>query len=598
MPIYADVEIRILPREEKGYPVEIQITTETGEQQLPRGYVDAAALPTLSASATDSQQGQRLWQWFLNDETLRGNWLTLSGQYPQRRIRLRLDDAAPELHTLAWELLHDGTTPLAAGSNTPFSRYLAGNWRPQPAIQDNPIRVLVAVANPDGLERFGLQAVDADKEWALLAAAANDSRFEFIQLPSPVTLATLETELRQGFHILHFVGHGQLARSGKNAFLYLADEQNQAKPVRDTDIIAMLTRFLGGPETVAEASLRLIYLSSCQTAERSPADAYRGLAPRLIQTGISVVVAMQDLVPVMTAQAFAKTFYERLAAHGAVDAAANEARSHLLTAQLPGAAIPVLFSRLRDNQLLGGVYKARLPFEPEMIYIPAGKFLMGMDMVEGISPHETACHEVNLPAYRIGKYPVTNEQYAQFIRETNHAAGLEMGWFGRTPPKDRLNHPVVGVSWYDAQAYCQWLSQTTGRAYRLPSEAEWEKAARGRDGRHYPWGDTWDAACCQHGQTKTAPVDAFPEGASPYGCLDMLGNCAEWTSTLWGTDPIEPAYRYPYVKDGREDAAASGHRLYRGGSYRDTPERLRCSARSWYAPDHRDKRRGFRVAMG
>src|SRR5690606_15217583 len=166
----------------------------------------------------------------------------------------------------------------------------------------------------------------------------------------------------------------------------------------------------------------------------------------------------------------------------------------------------------------------------------------------------------------IGKYPVTNEQYAQFIKETSHPVGLGMGWFGRTPLKDRLNQPVVGDSWQNAQAYCQWLSNTTGSTYRMPSEAEWEKLARGRYSRRYPWGDTWDAARCQHNQSKTTPVDTFPAGASPYGCLDMLGNCAEWTSTLWGTDPIAPAHRYPYVKDVREDAQAPGHRLYRGGS--------------------------------
>lgn len=589
----ADIEIRLFPREEAGYPVEM---TVTGEQQLPRGYI-TAPLPTLSSNSNDSAVGQTLWQWLMADPTLQLAWARLSGQHPQRRLRLRLDAAAPELHPLPWEQLHDGASHLAASNNTPFSRYLAGPWRPQPPIQETPVRILVAVANPDNLEKYGLQPIDGELEWQLMNAAATDPRFELIRMESPVTLARLETGLRQGIHILHLVGHGQMARSSQNAFLYLADEANQAKPVRDSEFVAMLTRLLGGIDTVAAASLRLIYLSSCQTATRHPADAFRGLAPQLIQAGISTVVAMQELVPVVTAQAFARTFYEQLAHHGQVDAAANRARAHILTANLPGAAIPVLFSRLRENQLLAGDYRPRLPFEPELVYIPASPFTMGHEPGANIPDHETPAHTVTLPAYRLGKYPVTNEQYGEFIRQTSHPVGREMGWFGRSPMPETIDHPVVGVSWHDAQAYCQWLRQVTGRPYRLPSEAEWEKAARGSDGRLYPWGNEWDDNCCHHSQNGTAPVQAYPSGVSPHGCYDMLGNASEWTNTLWGTDPAQPSYTYPYQVDEREAQESPGHRLFRGGTFADSPDRLRCTARSWYAPDHRHRRRGFRVAL-
>lgn len=346
----ANVEIRLLPREEKGYPVEFEVEIETGKQQW-SGYA-AATFPPLSAASSKTSQGQRLWQWLMADPTLQRAWDKLSGQYPERRIRLRLDAAAPELHLIPWELLHDGTSHLAASVNTPFSRYLAGEWRPQPPISDHPIRILVAIANPENLERFNLQAVDADKEWALIHTATADHRFKHIRLEPPITLNKIEAVLEQGYHILHLVGHGSYNEKQETAFLYLADEQNQAKPVRDEEFVAMLQRRLGGVDAVAQASLRLVYLSSCQSASRSQAQAFRGLAPQLIQAGISAVVAMQDLMSVVTAQAFARTFYERLAAHGLVDAAANSARSHLLTAGLPGVAIPVLFSRLKDNQLI------------------------------------------------------------------------------------------------------------------------------------------------------------------------------------------------------------------------------------------------------
>ena len=113
-------------------------------------------------------------------------------------------------------------------------------------------------------------------------------------------------------------------------------------------------------------------------------------------------------------------------------------------------------------------------------------------------------------------------------------------WADGQPPKDKLHHPVVNVTWHDACAYCRWLSEVTGKAIALPSEAEWEKAARGdQDQRAYPWGDAFDMLRCNSdelGLEDTTPVGIFPTGASPYGCLDMAGNVWEWTRSLWGED--------------------------------------------------------------
>jgi formylglycine-generating enzyme required for sulfatase activity len=176
----------------------------------------------------------------------------------------------------------------------------------------------------------------------------------------------------------------------------------------------------------------------------------------------------------------------------------------------------------------------RLPFEPETVLIPAGPFWMGSQPGPSIPEHETPRHQVVLPAYQVGRYPVTNHQYEEFIKQEGQQ-DAPAGWFLRQPPKDKLEHPVVGVSWYDnTRVYCDWLSRTTGRRYCLPTEAEWEKAARGTDGRRYPWGDDWDAGCCQQGSASTAPVTAHPEGASIYGCCDLLGNVQEWTSHALG----------------------------------------------------------------
>jgi len=212
--------------------------------------------------------------------------------------------------------------------------------------------------------------------------------------------------------------------------------------------------------------------------------------------------------------------------------------------------------------------------------------------------NESPQHQVELPEYWIGVHPITNEQYAEFISQTGYPAPKKVGWFGKKPSREKLDHPVVGVSWFDAVAYCRWLSEQTGHDYQLPSEAEWEKAARGDDGRLYPWGNEWDASRCNFQSDDTTSVTAHPAGESPYGCLDMAGNVWEWTSTLWGDDWQTPEFPYPYnASDGRDDLQAPNNinRIFRGGSFNEEMSQLRCSTRRFYAPDHQDKRRGFRV---
>lgn len=275
--------------------------------------------------------------------------------------------------------------------------------------------------------------------------------------------------------------------------------------------------------------------------------------------------------------------------------AVREQRPH---AEWPDTAHP--FSKAA---LYGESVKPFMPYEPlreDMILISEGVFLMGGLSGDDSSAHEQPQHEVDLPAFYICKYPVTNAQYAEFIKATKYPKPEKVGWFGLNPPSKKVDHPVVGVSWDDALAYCTWLREQTGRPYRLPTEAEWEKAARGRDGRLYPWGNEWEPGRCHHSSQGTAAVTAHPTGASPYGCLDMLGNAGEWTSTLWGADPTTPDFPYPYkAQDGRENLEAEGlvFRIFRGGSYEAKADELRCTIRNWYAPDSKDRRRGFRLAL-
>ncbi|MEM7348495.1 MAG: formylglycine-generating enzyme family protein [Chloroflexota bacterium] len=251
--------------------------------------------------------------------------------------------------------------------------------------------------------------------------------------------------------------------------------------------------------------------------------------------------------------------------------------------------------------------KPQLPFEPALVEIPEGNFILGADNGQ---IHEAPSHIVNLPTYKIGIFPVTNAQYAEFIKQTGASISPEAGWelarVGQTPAADTLNHPVVGISWDEAVTYCHWLSEQTGRTYRLPSEAEWEKAARGAvDQRMYPWGQEWDdERANQNGQT-TTPVDHYP-AQSPYGCYDLVGNVWEWTNTMWGKERAEPDFMYPYPapnqSDGRESLPDKQrlhreYRLCRGGSFKDKPARLRCTTRARFAADTRHPRRGFRVVQ-
>jgi formylglycine-generating enzyme required for sulfatase activity len=180
-------------------------------------------------------------------------------------------------------------------------------------------------------------------------------------------------------------------------------------------------------------------------------------------------------------------------------------------------------------------------FEPEMVLIPAGEFLMGSDpsVDKDARDNEQPQHTLSLPDYYLAKTPVTNAQYAAFVQATTYHR-QPGGWEHGKPPKGREDHPVVNVTWHDAVTYCRWLSEVTGRPYRLPSEAEWEKGARGSDGRIYPWGNQWDAKRCntrESGKRDTTPVGAFPEGASPYGLLDMAGNVWEWTRSVYKSYP-------------------------------------------------------------
>jgi formylglycine-generating enzyme required for sulfatase activity len=227
--------------------------------------------------------------------------------------------------------------------------------------------------------------------------------------------------------------------------------------------------------------------------------------------------------------------------------------------------------------------------EPEWVDIPAGSFWMGSERGGG---DEKPLHQVTLPRYQMARVPVTNAQYTIFIRETGHRP--PEAWAGDRPPRGKDLHPVVNVSWSDAQDYTTWLSLATGKRVQLPSEAEWEKAARGsQDQREFPWGERFEAVRCNTRELEivgTTPVGIFLEGASPYGVLDISGNVWEWTRSAYQPYPYDP-------NDGREDLMKDINRVLRGGSWYSYERYARCAYRYWSYPYYGNNHIGFRVVV-
>lgn len=219
---------------------------------------------------------------------------------------------------------------------------------------------------------------------------------------------------------------------------------------------------------------------------------------------------------------------------------------------------------------------------------------------------EAPQHTVELRPFEIGRFPVTNLEYARFVAAASHSiplGGTERAAAFRWDPVDRQfpsrrgNHPVVLVSWDDARAYCEWLSHETGDVYRLPTEAEWEMAARGQTAQRYPWGDRWDprrANTLDEGPGDTAPVGCYPEGRSPWGAEDCIGQVWEWTLTAWGDDWASPSFVYPYEPDAR-DAGEAPWKVVRGGSWDDVGAFARCAARGPNLREFKSHYIGFRI---
>jgi sulfatase modifying factor 1 len=217
--------------------------------------------------------------------------------------------------------------------------------------------------------------------------------------------------------------------------------------------------------------------------------------------------------------------------------------------------------------------------KPNTVYVAGGEFTLGSD---SHNEDETPQQTLYIDAFNIDVYPVTNAQYKEFVDDTGQK--VPRNWQGGTYAEGKDDHPVTWVTWHDANAYAEWAGK------RLPTEAEWERAARGTDGRIYPWGDQFDGARCNYreaGIKATSPVGSYPEGASPDGVMDMAGNVWEWTADWYD------AYRgsrYEFARFGEE------FKVLRGGSWFDGSDVVRCSARNSADPNFSFSTIGFRCA--
>jgi formylglycine-generating enzyme required for sulfatase activity len=256
-----------------------------------------------------------------------------------------------------------------------------------------------------------------------------------------------------------------------------------------------------------------------------------------------------------------------------------------------------------------------------LVYVPAGSFQMGDNTGNGES-RERPVHTVDLDSFYIGKFEVTNAEWQRFREDPSYSDG---GFWpnGKPMPKDQIpywtqannhgggtpgsgNYPVIGVNWDGATAYCNWISSKTGKKYRLPTEAEWEKAARGTDQRQYPWGNAIDHSYANW--VGSQPFDTVREvgfydgsqhgdlmthsNASPYGAYDMAGNLMEWCQDWYGRD-----YYQVSPRKNPKGPATGAYRVVRGGSFFFEPTELRTSSRSAAWPSLQAFRMlGFRVS--
>jgi hypothetical protein len=388
--------------------------------------------------------GVELFRATFRDRALRGYQQLRGAVESGRRFRLRLNihPRVPRIHRLWWECLYDPEPPpqrLGCGLSTPLSRYLRLGVTRQPATAET-LRILVAISNPEDLGQEGgrwarYPRLDEDQERGVLKEILDELRaeghVEYDWQDTPASLAMIRQRLyRDGFHVLHFVGHGGFLNE-KGHLLLEKDEDETVDPVGEKHLAEMVA---GLPD------LQLVVLAACFSAKRTEADAFGGLAPRMVEYGVPAVVAMQQQVDQNTAQLFTRAFYDALLkskqTQGLVDAAVNAARDELFFSQRRTDAwawtIPVLFMR-GDGRLFETKQvepRSRGPMDPrdEKMLRLLERILQGTEMPQRADPHATSPGKFETWASRTARLPSSERQVANLGEEVSSAVGQPAFW--------------------------------------------------------------------------------------------------------------------------------------------------------------------------
>ena len=582
---------------------------QVGEQDyFQQLFLDLEQMPEDNPEERLADRGALLCSELLPVELQRRLW-ALIGQV--RSIQVLSDEV-----WIPWEILRlqDPDDPAASGRFLVEAFGVTRGLLKSPVILDLPMRrVGLVVPRDSGLPK-------ASTEGERIKAFAGATR-KVVDVPA--TYREVKDALAQGtFEGWHFAGHGMARERSPHRWCIVLERKQEVHPA---DLFGA-ARQLGRARP-------LVFLNACHSGRGAASlTGLAGLAPAFLKAGAGAFLGAHWALEDDPACCFSEVFYQHLFAGEEIGEAVSQARARLRT-EFPGsndwlaytvfahplARCRVIRKRKPPPRPPSSSPPPRLPPDPPtawsrpvvelvaeprkreperpaapapgeervhekdgaiLVYIPGGEILLGAED----QPLSRPVRRVRLSPFWIGRFPVTNEQYARYL--AGNPSRPEPA-FWQEPRFNQPRLPVVGVSWDEARAYCDWAG------LELPSEVQWEAAARGTDQRPYPWGRELPApGHANFNGRGTTPVDAHPDGSGPYGTFDQSGNVWEWCADLWACD----AFRQ--IKDGQWDPVVSNGeaamRPVRGGSWMNPAKELRAALRERGTAKRRLNTQGFR----
>ena len=586
--------------------------------------------------------GEVLFEILFDDRLLQDfvNFYHLVVQQEKQLLRVELDvneQGMPEIAALPWEFMcvparaNLGAIWLGTVPDLVFSRRRS-QWIPATPIQlqkDEKLRIALAISAPQDLSPVAYEPVQEALEELAIELADRVELLPILQSANPETVDAVLAKKKP--HIFHFIGHGRLVNDNNRDIGQIAfvDPEFEEAMWVDADYFS---------ELFNQHRPGVVMLQACEGGTLSASQAFVGVASRVVQQNIPVVLAMQYEVTNSTASRFSRRFYQQLVQGDPVDIAAQYGRRAIALGPTQyrkrDFATPVIFMRVQDGYLFKRDEKSKnsnnieefptqlqftrqqqkLPIisSPkqgiegngvmlEMVVIPGGEFLMGSSESEGKQyTNERPQHLVTVKPFLMSKTPITQAQWREIAclkYEVHQKLKLRPSNLGGK------KHPVTNVSWYDAIEFCDRLSQKTGHEYRLPSEAEWEYACRAGTTTPFHFGETitsnlanydgrnlWSSEPQVIYREKTNSVDSF-QVANSFGLFDMHGNVWEWCLDRWH----ESYDSAPTNGDEWLDGSENQTHVIRGGSWRNELLRCRSASRCYNNTNKPCQNIGFRI---